>query len=281
MRRPGFEPRFRRWQRLVITTTLSAQRRSLFSVNDAYKCSRQMYINNSVSYCPVLRFFTIIRQFNIFSPQKHIMLPLMIDCTHKKIIIIGGGSVAARKAAYLSDADVIMYSKTFHPDVPAYVTRVSCTIAPDRDAILKIIGDAFLVIVTTSDPDLNTFIVGIARDEKILCNCADGEPGDVIIPAQIQKGEIVIAVSSGGTSPALSQFLRVHLEEMFPELEQIAAFLAVLKLELKQSISEQKRRSIILHNALRDPVLLEQINSIAKTDIALRTLAVRYIEEYN
>jgi len=231
----------------------------------------------------VLRFFTVIRQFNIFSPQKHnsIMLPLMIDCTQKKVVIIGGGSVAARKAAYLSDADVIMYSTTFHPDVPAYVTRVSCTIAPDRDAILNIIRDAFLVIVAMSDPALNTFIVNIARDEKILCNCADGESGDVIIPAQIKKGEIIIAVSSGGTSPALSQFLRIHLEEMFPELEQIAAFLAVLKLELKQSISEQKKRSIILHEALRDPVLLEQINSITKTDTDLRALAARYIEEYN
>jgi precorrin-2 dehydrogenase/sirohydrochlorin ferrochelatase len=209
------------------------------------------------------------------------MLPLMIDCAQKKIVIIGGGNVAARKAAYFSDADVFMYSATFHPDVPAYVTRVSCTIAPDRDAIRRIIEDAFLVIVATSDPGLNTFIVDVTRAEKILCNCADGEPGDVIIPAQIQRGEIVIAVSSGGTSPALSQFLRIHLEEMFPELEQIAVFLAVLKLELKQSIPEQKRRSIILHKALRDPILLEQICGIAKTDIALRALAVRYIEEYN
>jgi|GEM_PF-1273071 len=209
------------------------------------------------------------------------MLPLMIDCAHKKVVIIGGGSVAARKATYFSGADVIMYSETFHPDVPAYVTCVSCTITPDRDTIQRIIEGAFLVIAATSDSALNTSIVDITRDEKILCNCADGEPGDVILPAQIQRGEIVIAVSSGGTSPALSQFLRIHLEEMFPELEQIAAFLAVLKLELKQSISEQKTRSSILHKALRDPVLLEQICGVAKTDIALRSLASRYIEEYN
>jgi precorrin-2 dehydrogenase/sirohydrochlorin ferrochelatase len=208
------------------------------------------------------------------------MFPLMVNCAHKKIVIIGGGSVAARKAAYFSDADVIMYSKTFHPDVPAYVTCISCTIVPDRDAIQRIIKDAFLVIVATSDPALNTFIVDITRDEKVLCNCADGEAGDVIIPAQIQRGEIVIAVSSGGTSPALSQFLRIHLEEMFPELEQIAAFLEVLKLELKQSIFEQKRRSIILQKALRDPVLLEEIG-VAKSDMTLRSLAVRYIEENN
>ena len=205
----------------------------------------------------------------------------MIDCAHKKIVIIGGGSVAARKAAYFSDADVVMYSETFHPDVPGYVTCVSCTITPDRDTIQLIIEGAFLVIAATSDSALNTAIVDITRDEKILCNCADGEPGDVILPAQIQRGEVVIAVSSGGTSPVLSQFLRIHLEEMFPDLEQIAAFLAVLKSELKRSISEQKTRSTILHHALRDPVLLEQVCGVARSDIDLRSLACWYIEEYS
>ena len=208
------------------------------------------------------------------------MLPLMIDCTHKKIIIIGGGSVAARKAAYFSNADVVMYSRTFHPDVPTYVTCISCTLKNDHNAIRRIIEGAFFVIAATSDPILNTLIIDICSNAHILCNNADGKAGDVIIPAQIQRGDIVISISSGGSSPALAQFLRIHLEEMFPELEQIAAFLTILKSELKHSIDDQKVRSLIIHNALKDQKLLEQVSNFRKRDEDLNALATQYIKDY-
>jgi len=208
------------------------------------------------------------------------MLPLVIDCSHKKIIIIGGGRVAARKAAYFSDADVIMYSGAFQPNIPPYVTCVSCTLTHDRGIIQEIIEGAFLVIAATSDPDLNTLVTEVARDAHILCNNADGKPGDVILPAQIQRGDVVIAVSSGGVSPALAQFLRIHLEEMFPELEKIATFLAVLKDELKDSIYEQKERSIILHKALRDPILLEKMCNTKMRENDIHSLAIQYIQDY-
>lgn len=210
------------------------------------------------------------------------MLPLVIDCSHKKIVIIGGGKVAARKAAYFSYADVIMYSEAFQPDIPPYVTCVLCTIPPNRSIIEEIIEGAFLVIAATSDPDLNTLVIEVARNAHILCNNANGKSGDVIFPAQIQRGDVVIAVSSGGASSALAQFLRIHLEEVFPELEEIASFLAVLKDELKDSIYEQKERAIILHKALRDPILLEEVYNTKKEEDregAIQSLAARYIKE--
>jgi len=234
-------------------------------------------------FAVVLRLCTIIRQFNIFPHQMHIMHPLVIDCSHKKIIIIGGGKVAARKAGYFSDADVIMYSEVFHPDIPPYVTRVLCTLTHDRDLIQEIIEGAFLVIAATSDPDLNTLIVDVARDAHILCNNADGKPGDVILPAQIQRGDVIIAISSGGFSPVLAQFLRIQLEEMFPELEEIATFLAMLKDELKGCTSEQQERSIILHAALRDPILLEKVCNTKKGENKendIHSLVVQYIQDY-
>ena len=208
------------------------------------------------------------------------MHPLVIDFSHKKIVIIGGGRVAARKAAYFSYADVTVYSKAFHPDIPPYVTRISCTLTHDCTVIQEIIDGAFLVIAATSDPVLNTLVSEAARDVNILCNNADGKPGDVILPAQIQRGDVTIAVSSGGVSPALAQFLRIQLEEMFPELEEIATFLAVLKGELKSSIPGQKERSTILHAALRDPILLEKVCNTKKSESDIHSLAVWYIQNY-
>ncbi|MDR2854560.1 MAG: bifunctional precorrin-2 dehydrogenase/sirohydrochlorin ferrochelatase [Methanomicrobiales archaeon] len=208
------------------------------------------------------------------------MLPLVIDCSRKKIVIIGGGKVAARKAAYFSDADVTMYSEAFQPDIPPYVTCVFCTLTHDRGIIQDIIEGAFLVIAATSDPDLNTLVIEAAHDAQILCNNANGKQGDVIFPAQVQRGDVVIAVSSGGVSPALAQFLRIHLEEMFPELEKMAIFLAALKDQLKDSIYEQKERSLILHKALRDPILLEKVYNTKNGENDTHLLAVQYIQDY-
>ena len=206
------------------------------------------------------------------------MPALMINTAQKKVVIIGGGSVAVRKAAYFSDAAVIMYSKTFEK-TPAHVTCIQREVSPDD--IFSIITGAFLVIAATSDPDLNSCIVAAARKSNILCNSANGE-GDVIIPAQIEKGTITIGISTGGTAPVLAQHMRMQLETMletmFPELEQMDSFLTALRSKLKTRIPDQKKRSEILHLALYDNDIRATLQETKESD--LKNIMDEMAEEY-
>ena len=114
------------------------------------------------------------------------MIPLFIDLTGRRIVIFGGGEVAARKAAYFAGrAAVDIVSRSF---VTAFdrldVSRINADIGPNSGSNLKTYLDgAFLVIAATSDPRINNEIGRICRESEILFNNADGESGDVILPA--------------------------------------------------------------------------------------------------
>ncbi len=186
------------------------------------------------------------------------MIPLFIDVTGRRIVIFGGGDVAARKAAYFSGrAAVNAVSRSF---VPAFdrldVNRIKADIGPDSGTRVKTYLDgAFLVIAATSDPGINNDIGRICRESNILFNNADGESGDVILPAIAAGKNFTIAVSTSGNSPAASRFIREKIEELFPALDEMIALQSRLRDELKAKEPEQAKRSAIITRVLHDPAV--------------------------
>jgi precorrin-2 dehydrogenase/sirohydrochlorin ferrochelatase len=79
--------------------------------------------------------------------------------------------------------------------------------------------EMFLVIGATDDPELNGTIGREAKERMILCNIVD-KPGECnfILPSLVCRGDLTIAVSTAGKSPALAKKLRLDLEERFPEI---------------------------------------------------------------
>ncbi|MGB8821112.1 MAG: NAD(P)-dependent oxidoreductase, partial [Methanoregula sp.] len=106
------------------------------------------------------------------------MIPLFVDCSGRRIVIFGGGEVAARKAACFSGkADVLVVSRSF---VPAFdgmgVKRQELELGTVTGRQLApLLSGAFLVIAALSDPAINNRIGKACKAIGILFNNADGK----------------------------------------------------------------------------------------------------------
>lgn len=206
------------------------------------------------------------------------MIPLFIDCSGRRVVIFGGGAVAARKAAYFSkEARVLVISRSFVQKIDSLsVERKKMDVNRESDAsVSALIGDAFLVIGTLSDPSQNNRIGRLCHTKGILFNNADGDAGDVILPA-ISSGEhFTLAISTGGSSPAISRFIREHLEQDLPGLDTMIVLQHRLREELKHREPDQKKRNTILRRVLDDA----SVWNVLRTDPerAWDTVSARYL----
>jgi precorrin-2 dehydrogenase/sirohydrochlorin ferrochelatase len=208
------------------------------------------------------------------------MIPLFVDCSGKRIIIFGGGEVASRKAAYFSrETDVLVISRSFsHKMSILPVKRRMLDVGRVPDEVLNgLLDGAFLVVGALSDPTQNNRIKDLCMAREILFNNADGEPGTVIIPSVIGGENYQLAISTRGNSPAVSRFIREHLESQFPALDDMIALQRSLRAQLKQTESSQSRRNAILWEVLHD----REIWKTLKNDPAgaYRLAKERYLHE--
>jgi siroheme synthase-like protein len=135
----------------------------------------------------------------------------MLDVTNRLIVIIGGGAVAARKAAGLLAAGatrVRVVSPTFHPDLPDAVERIVQRYHPAH------LDGAALAFAATDSPEVNSAVVIDARARGVLVNRVDADeqnPGDFTTPAIARQGPVTITVSAAG-SPAIAGRIRDQLQ---------------------------------------------------------------------
>lgn len=208
------------------------------------------------------------------------MIPLFVDCTRRPVVIFGGGDVAARKAAYFAgSADVTVVSRSFGQkilDLP--VVRRECDVSMlSEEALEALLDSAFLVIGALSDPAQNNRVGRLCRQQGILFNNADGEPGDVILPSVTGETNYTIAISTSGSSPAISRFIREHLEQEFPALDQMIALQQRLRTELKTREPDQVKRNTILQDVLKDETVWTALS--ADTTGAWNHVKKRYLHD--
>jgi len=185
------------------------------------------------------------------------LLPLLIDMNDRKVVIFGGGQVGERKAALFSRyAPTTVISRSFTPALHELGLQGACLVdtgteLPD-DKIVEYVRDAFLVIPTTSDLELNRRIRDIAHSNGCLVNSVDG-PEDIVVPSIIERGDIILAISTGGASPALSMYMRQKIEQAIgPHFEDMARLLGEIRPVLKKEVGSQADRSRILWAILED-----------------------------
>lgn len=178
--------------------------------------------------------------------------PLFVNFTGKKVVIFGGGAVGERKTAYFAGADVTVVSRDFTPGLQAMPgirlvhSEVTTETAPG------LIEGAFLVVAATGDSALNRQITRVASEKGILVNSAEGS-SDVILPSKILQGDILIAISTGGRSPAMARFIRQRLEESLgPGLADMVRLQSELREILKKEVRSQDERERLLWEVLED-----------------------------
>src|SRR5512143_2565866 len=138
--------------------------------------------------------------------------PVFLDLKDRPVLVVGAGAVALRKTRGLLDAG-------------ARVTVVAPDALPDFDDLpVRLVRRAFraadlagavLVFAATDDRRVNHRIGIAAKGRSIFANMADSaEECDFVVPARVERGDIHIAISTGGKSPRLSADLRRKLDHL-------------------------------------------------------------------
>ena len=145
--------------------------------------------------------------------------PILLDIKAKPVVVIGGGEVALRKVEGLLDAGAVVtvVSPQLHPDLARFVDegRVSWTEREYRPGDLE---SYKLVFVGTDDRSINATVAREGKERGVWVNAVDDPPNcDFIMPGIIRRGDLIVAVSTSGGSPAMARKLREELEAFLTE----------------------------------------------------------------
>src|SRR5579872_3437819 len=144
-------------------------------------------------------------------------LPIFLDLTGRKCVVVGGGDVAARKVTALLDAraDVLVVSPEVNATLADFARNRSIRHLK-RDYAQGDMEGAGLVFAATDDSALHQRLYAEARGRGIPINVAD-VPNlcTFISPAVLTRGALKIAVSTGGASPGMAKRIVEQLERLF------------------------------------------------------------------
>jgi uroporphyrin-III C-methyltransferase/precorrin-2 dehydrogenase/sirohydrochlorin ferrochelatase len=146
-------------------------------------------------------------------------LPLFVKLTDKPVLIVGGGSVALRKAGTLLSAGAKLYVVS-----PEFATEFIDWQREGKAELIKgyfepaLLDGKLLVIAATDNDSVNAAVFDAATERNMLVNTVDDQPKcGFIFPSIIDRNPIIIAISSFGTAPVLARRLREKLETILPQ----------------------------------------------------------------
>jgi precorrin-2 dehydrogenase / sirohydrochlorin ferrochelatase len=164
-----------------------------------------------------------------------------LDLRGRDCLVVGGGRVAVEKARGLLDcgAEVTVVAPDFDEELELLDVRMVPRAFTRSDAVGR-----FLVIAATNDRAVNASVSQAAAAQATLCNVADDpELCSFILPAVTRRDPIVVAVSSGGASPALAKRLRDDIAARIgPEHAELARRLAALRPWAKEALPGYEAR---------------------------------------
>ena len=163
--------------------------------------------------------------------------PIFLDLTDRPCVVIGGGEVATRKVEGLlaAGARVTIIS----PQVSSEIARLRDEVRIAHVAREYQEGDleGFEVcMVATDDGTVNAQVAAEGRRRRVWVNASDDPANcDFILPSVIRRGDVVVAASTGGSSPALARRLREELEAFLSDdYSPLADLLREVRRELRQ-----------------------------------------------
>jgi len=163
--------------------------------------------------------------------------PIMLKVGGKRCVVVGGGKVAERKTKMLLEcnASVCVISPHLSPELDRLLEeRHIQNVA--RDYCPGDLDGALLAVAATDDPEINEQVSHEGREKGVLVNIADDlENSSFILPSALRRGDVVIAISTSGRSPALSRKIRTVLEQSYGvEYASLALLLSEVRSELRE-----------------------------------------------
>lgn len=180
--------------------------------------------------------------------------PVYLNLKNKRVVVIGGGEVAERKVESLlaTGAKITVVS----PEVTARLESLAESNRIELHRRPYIDGDcdnATLVFSATDDPAVSSKIA----DTSALVNTADQpELCDFIMPAVMRRGDIAIAISTGGSSPGLAARIRDEIAEIIgPEYGKLAELLRSVRPEILKRVPDPEQRKALHYRILNSDII--------------------------
>lgn len=184
--------------------------------------------------------------------------PLMVDLTGRRCLVVGGGVVAERKVRALLEAggEVLVVSPVLTPGLEA-LKREGRIVHLARPYQPGDLAGSFLVFGATDDHRVNRRLADEAKAAGVLANMADSPTsGTFLAPAVLTRGDLVIAISTGGDSPALARKIREDLESVYgEEYAELLNVLERVRERAKREVADQGRRRALLERAVESDLL--------------------------
>jgi uroporphyrin-III C-methyltransferase/precorrin-2 dehydrogenase/sirohydrochlorin ferrochelatase len=215
------------------------------------------------------------------------MLPIFLKLDGRRCLLVGAGNVALDKIGSLLKTGLRL--RVVAPEARAEVRRLA------EEGKLEWVQRAFepsdldgnfLVVAATDSPDVNTAVYRASVERNILCNSVDDIPNcDFFFGSVVSRGDLQIAISTTGQSPALAQRLRREINDQLPEdLGPWLQQLGELRREVLEVHPSGEDRKLLLHRLAQRNVCesefcpsrqMAQLNpsaSAAKADISNGTV---------
>lgn len=178
------------------------------------------------------------------------LFPMFMKLDGRSCLVVGAGTIGEPKISSLIEAGASVRVIALHATAAvAEWARVGKITWEARAFDTSDLEGSFLVIAATNSRDLNAAIFREAGQRKILCNVVDDpEYCDFYYPAVVRRGDLQIAISTNGQSPALAQRIRRELEIQFgPEYGEWLNELGQVRQQLFASKIDPEQRRRLLH----------------------------------
>jgi precorrin-2 dehydrogenase/sirohydrochlorin ferrochelatase len=169
--------------------------------------------------------------------KLHSYYPIFLNISGRKCVVVGGGQVALRKVRGLLEggANVEVIGPDLCPELDEFAGdgEIKVLRRPYQNGALR---GAFVAIAASDDNNVNREVMKEARSGGILVNLVDStQDSDFITTSCLRRGNITIAVSTAGSTPALARKIRSILENAFgEEYAQLAALVEEVRDEFIQ-----------------------------------------------
>jgi siroheme synthase-like protein len=185
------------------------------------------------------------------------LLPIFVKLRDRLVLVVGGGAIAEGKIEGLFAAEARI--RVVAPQVTPAIARWIAQGKIEWQAKAFAPGDlegSYLVIAATSAPGVNEAVFAEADARGILCNAVDDiEHCHFYYGSVVQRGDLQIAISTNGKSPALAQRLRLRLEKEFgPEYDLWLEWLGAARELLRAGDSSADSKKILLHHLASQPM---------------------------
>jgi len=193
--------------------------------------------------------------------------PIFIDLKGGHVTVIGGGDVALRKVHDLIEAGalVTVVSPEVHPEIERMAAEKDNPIVIRRSYHPGDLEGAILAFSATDDQEINGAVFREAAERRIFINAVDDpENCSFIVPSSFTRGDLTVAVSTGGASPAMAAKVRRLLERSLPDnigdiLEALKEARAMLKDDPRFRGLDTVKRGGVLKAVVANDRLLEEL----------------------